>query len=159
MRRLTDSVCKELNSWQASEVRVDSTDLPWLQEQTFTVTLHHGKILNWLTDEFSDPDNNGYLVWRGRKVFDGVNGRCYDAPHLCNNWLKLQDKLDQHLGRQGIIAGIQLFIDKTLLTTKGLHAQPVRVALLNLAYGRRIEHIADLAFIPSLEVSAGHKQR
>ena len=54
------------------------------------------------------------------------------------------------------IAALQLYSDKTLLTvSEGLSAHPIRAALLNISYGKRMQNLIDVGYLPDIQPPTG----
>ena len=54
------------------------------------------------------------------------------------------------------IAALQLYSDKTLLTvSEGLSAHPIRAALLNISYGKRMHNLIDVGYLPDIQPPTG----
>jgi hypothetical protein len=114
-------------------------------------------IVTWLEEEFRRPEYKveveGFrtqytssLIMNAAPVYkempDGSRQRVITTPETADTWIQLQDKLRMHsVSREGCVAAVQLYSDKTLVNHKGMSCHPVKAALFNVPYSKRIKGI------------------
>ena len=113
---------------------------------------------SWLEEEFRRPEYKvevegstpttytSSLIMDAAPVYkempNGSRQRVITTPQTADTWIQLQEKLRMHsVSRKGCIAAVQLYSDKTLVNHKGMSCHPVKAALFNVPYSKRIKGI------------------
>ncbi len=76
---------------------------------------------------------------------------------LTDLWLYFQEILRRRRGHENAkVAALQLYSDKTLLTiSDGLSAHPIRATMLNIAFGKRVQNLCDVGYLPDIKPPPG----
>lgn len=115
-------------------------------------------ILIWMGEEFRRADYREEVEGSNPKQYksslcmeaapeykmmaDGSKQRIITTPQTADTWIQLQAKLrSQAMFKDSSIAAVQLYSDKTLVNHKGMSCHPVKAALFNVPYSKRIKGI------------------
>ena len=94
-------------------------------------------------DEDAPPRFVSVLKMEAAPVYvplaNGDMARVISTPETADTWIMLQQKLRARPGNENAcVAALQLHSDKTLVNHKGTSCHPVKAALFNVSYARRI---------------------
>jgi len=96
----------------------------------------------------------------------GIGSQGMHYKSVCENcclhtiadlWLHFQEVLRRREGHENAkVAALQLYSDKTLLTiSDNLSAHPIRATLLNIAFGKRVQNLCDVGYLPDIKPPPG----
>ncbi len=131
----------ENNTWRQST----------FQEQGVEAELYHVDTAEWLAAEFGNPKYaQGFTL---RAAVRMVNGqRAWSCPADSDVWNGHQADVDV-IANGAVVAAIQLYSDKSLLSNKGTSVYPLKAILLNAPFAARtdIKNMRNIAFFPEIK--------
>lgn len=148
----------EKKSFVLDLVAGDETNL-WKQstfeEQGVKAEVYHVDTVEWLAAEFGNPKYaDGFTL---RAAVRTVNGqRAWSCPADNDVWLGHQAAVDV-IAEGAVVAAIQLYSDKSLLSNKGTWVYPLKAVLLNAPFSARtdIRNMRNIAFFPEIKRPQG----
>jgi len=146
--------------WKEEIITVSPDEVRGLQEPEEFLFLYRD-VQKVMADMISDPQLFGRLVLRGREKWVKINTpvggqdiikevRIYDEPHHCDAFLTAQEAVLK-LSPQplhSVVAAMQLYSDKTVITFRGHSLHPVRFTLLNIPGSFRGDYLQHVAYFP-----------
>ena len=125
------------------------------EEQGIKAELYHVDTAQWLAAEFGDAKYaEGFTL---RAAVRTVNGeRAWSCPADSDVWLGHQAEVDV-IAEGAVVAAIQLYSDKSLLSNKGTSVYPLKAVLLNAPFATRsdIRNMRNIAFFPEIKRPQG----
>ena len=135
----------ENNIWQHST----------FEEQGVEAELYHVDTAAWLAAEFGNPKYaDGFTLRAAVRKVDGQ--RAWSCPADTDAWLGHQAAVDV-IANGAVVAALQLYSDKSLLSNKGTWVYPLKAVLLNAPFAARtdIRNMRNIAFFPELQRPQG----
>lgn len=135
------------NGWVVKTIEVTDKDVPGLPKP-YSANFFHVKTDQWLAEEYGDEKNKEGFVVHASPRQDEDGNLIFNKPEESYAWIEAEIAIRQRPeSSDGVVAALQFYSDKSLLNRKGLQTHPIKAALMNVPFSKRIFRIKPVGYL------------